>query len=126
MVRERNMKQVNPEQMSLMTTRNATTPSVQQVEPEGMWFPRAKLLQGLSPEVNNGDGRPGQWHIEGHGAVPSLVMVPLGERMSRRLTEGEGDEMLTLCFSDDGLEGKGDPGGYCPSCLMAEWRGGGE
>src|SRR5919199_4181952 len=105
MVKERNTKQVNDGQMSmgLMTTRNAGAAAVQQVEPEGMWFPRAKLLQGLSPEVNNGDGRPGMWHIEGHGAVPSVVLVPLGEKMSRRLTEGEGDDLLTLCFSDDGM-----------------------
>jgi hypothetical protein len=71
--------------------------------------------------VSGGDGRPEQWHIEGHGATPAITIVPLFERLGRRLTEGEGDDLLTLCFSDDGLEGKGDPGGYCPSCLMGEW-----
>jgi hypothetical protein len=59
--------------------------------------------------------------LEGGTLMPENVGEYL-DAWDRRLTEGEGDEMLALCFSDDALEGKGDPGDYCPSCLKAEWQ----
>lgn len=90
---------------------------------EDLAFPRLRLAQGLTPEVQNGDAKPGQYVMTGQEAVSKPVLVPLGYTKARILkSQGQGGNRETLCQSPDGVHGFGTPGGDCKTCPMANWR----
>lgn len=92
---------------------------------EDITVPRLTVLQGLSPEVADGLGRPGELFIKGlnqcHGK--ELEFVPLIRSKTRirwtPLQEGGG----IRCQSFDGKQGQGDPGVECGTCDLAIWKG---
>lgn len=86
-------------------------------------FPRLRLAQGLTPEVQNGDAKPGQWVMTGQDAQSKVQFVPLGYTKARILkSQGQGGNRETLCQSPDGITGYGTPGGACKVCPLANWR----
>lgn len=40
-------------------------------------LPRLRLAQGLTPEVQEGTAKPGQWVLGGHDAVDTVTFIPL-------------------------------------------------
>lgn len=87
--------------------------------PEDVAFQQLKLLQGLSPEVNDGQGSPGQWIVAGYPAMKTCTFVPISQMKTRELRNAE--QVLT-CQSLDAQTGVGDPGGNCQTCPMNQWR----
>ncbi len=91
---------------------------------EDVSIPRITVLQGLSPEVSEGLGTPGDLFVKGLnqnlGKQP-IEIIPLMRNRSRMrwkpMDEGGG----ILCQALDGLNGIGDPGGDCQSCKYTEW-----
>lgn len=99
------------------------------LEQEDVAIPRLVILQGLSPEVTEGQGRPGEFYIKGHtrnigkGPVEIIVLMRSKSRIRwQDLTLGGG----ILCQSGDSKTGIGDPGGDCTVCPLAEWTGTGK
>ena len=92
---------------------------------EDITIPRIVILQGLSPEVSEGRGKPGEFFIKGLernlGSAPLEVVVLLRNKSRIRwqdLQLGGG----ILCRSLDSKEGVGDPGGVCETCPHAQWE----
>lgn len=87
--------------------------------------PRLTVLQGLSPEVADGLGRPGNLFIKGMNQelTKELEFVPLLRNKTRirwnPLQEGGG----IRCQSFDGKQGQGDPGIECATCELSQWKG---
>lgn len=88
-------------------------------------IPRLTVLQGLSPQVNEGLGRPGNLFITGLNRElgKEVEIIPLIRNQSRirwkPLTEGGG----ILCQSFDAKIGRGEPGGLCANCALKDWAG---
>lgn len=86
--------------------------------------PRLTVLQGLSPQVSDGLGKPGTLFVTGlnRDLGRELEIVPLLRNRTRMrwrpLDEGGG----IICQSFDSKTGVGDPGGDCERCPMAVWR----
>ena len=84
-------------------------------------IPRFKLLHPVSPEVDEGLGRGGDFLIDGFGVVPSpVIVVPVARSQMRQFRlpkEVDKDEPVS-CQSDDAKVGYGDPGGVCDTCAM--------
>lgn len=88
--------------------------------------PRLVVLEGNSPAVNEGLGRPGDLFIKGlninlgKGPVEIVVLMRSKSRlMWRTLDEGGG----IVCSSLDAINGAGIPGGKCLECRMQQWSG---
>lgn len=88
-------------------------------------IPRIVILQGLSPEVSEGRGKPGEFFIKGLernlGNKPVEIVVLLRNKSRIRwqdLQLGGG----ILCRSFDAREGQGDPGGNCDACKYQAWE----
>lgn len=88
-------------------------------------IPRIVILQGLSPEVSEGRGKPGEFFIKGLernlGATPLEVIVLLRNKSRIRwqdLQLGGG----ILCRSFDAKVGIGEPGGSCEACKFSQWE----
>jgi hypothetical protein len=79
-----------------------------------------RLAQGLTPEVQDGSAKPGQWLIPGFKPYDAVTVVPLMFAKRREYRDEEGQAM---CVSDDSLTGTGDPGGICEACEMNKWGG---
>lgn len=96
------------------------------MEQEDVTIPRIVILQGLSPEVTEGKGSPGQFYVKGFernlgkGPVELVVIMRSKSRIRwRDLKLGGG----LLCQSNDAKVGQGDPGGDCEKCQFAAWVG---
>lgn len=94
------------------------------MEQEDVTIPRLVILQGLSPEVSEGKGSPGQFYVKGFernvgkGPVEFIVIMRNKSRLRwRDLKLGGG----IVCSSTDAKIGKGDPGGNCETCQFASW-----
>lgn len=92
---------------------------------EDITIPRIVVLQGLSPEVTEGKGSPGQFYVKGFernlgkGPVEFVVILRNKSRIRwRDLKLGGG----LLCTSLDAKIGQGDPGGECEKCTFASWQ----
>lgn len=88
-------------------------------------IPRIVILQGLSPEVSEGRGKPGEFYIKGLernlGNKPLEIVVLLRNKSRIRwqdLQLGGG----ILCRSFDAKAGQGEPGGNCDTCPMQAWE----
>lgn len=85
--------------------------------------PRITVLQGLSPEVAEGMGRPGNLFAVGLNQElgKELEVIPIIRNQTRirwqPLAQGGG----ILCRSLDSKIGQGDPGGSCADCGLKEW-----
>lgn len=93
---------------------------------EDVTIPRIVILQGLSPEVTEGKGTPGQFYVKGFernlgkGPVELIVIMRSKSRIRwRDLKLGGG----ILCQSPDAKIGQGDPGGECEKCQFSAWVG---
>jgi hypothetical protein len=91
---------------------------------EDLSIPRITVLQGLSPEVSEGLGTPGDLFVKGLNqnlGKAAVEIIPLLRNRSRirwkAMDEGGG----ILCQALDGLNGVGDPGGDCQACNFKEW-----
>jgi len=103
---------------SLLTFSSETNFDASEIE-----IPKIKLLQAMSPDVQAGEAKMGQWSVFGMEPVDELIVVPISRKKSRTLwsdVEGEGAK----CTSDDGVVGRGDPGGPCGPCPFAQWTPG--
>ena len=92
--------------------------------PEDIAPPMIKLMQGLSPEVQEGAARPGNWVLSGFDPTEVLTMVPLS--YARRREFRNEDTNAIDCRSWDGETGEGNPGGFCMGCPMNQWTGEGK
>lgn len=109
-------------------------PSMNQAELKEMYgdmdsnditIPRIVILQGLSPEVSEGRGKPGEFFIKGLErnltAKPLEIVVLLRNKSRIRwqdLQLGGG----ILCRSFDAKHGIGNPGGTCEACPLSQWE----
>jgi hypothetical protein len=85
-------------------------------------IPYLKLLSGTSPEVTSGEGKAGQWYLQGHGPTDEVVFTVLGASRFRELREDMNiPNARTLCKSVDGIVGVGAPGGLCAKCPFSAW-----
>lgn len=96
------------------------------MEQEDVTIPRVVILQGLSPEVTEGKGTPGQFYVKGFernlgkGPIEIIVIMRNKSRIRwRDLKLGGG----ILCTSNDAKIGTGDPGGECEKCQLSAWMG---
>lgn len=89
-------------------------------ESDDITYPRLRLAQGLTQEVQDGVARPGEWVLAGYDSEKSVVLVPLMAAKYREL-RGDDDEGV-LCSSPDAKVGVGNPGGNCAECPLAKWR----
>lgn len=85
-----------------------------------VYYPRLRLAQGLTPEVQNGEARPGDWLLIGNEPVTDVVFIPLMAGKNRRYQLKDEDEVL--CRSGDAKVGVGEPGGDCLQCPKAKWQ----
>lgn len=92
--------------------------------PEDITPPVMKLLQALSPDVVEGNGKAGQWSLSGFPAKDALTIVPVS--FARRREYRAEDEPILACVSFDGETGEGTPGGLCADCPMNKWTGEGK
>lgn len=83
-------------------------------------IPKLRLAQGLTPEVQSGDAKPGQWLLTGEEPFQDIVVIPVGLARRRELRDPDSRSSI-LCRSGDGISGVGDPGGNCATCEMAAW-----
>ena len=89
-------------------------------EEEIQWFPRLKLLQPTSIEVKSEGEKEGTWIVDGYASLGEKVtVIPFAIANTRILFDQ--DEQETLCRSENGKVGIGNPGGNCKECPMAEW-----
>lgn len=84
-------------------------------------FPRIRLAQALTAEVNEGIAKAGQYVISGLPAVDSITCVP--GMFARRRLYASSDTMEVLCRSSDAINGVGTPGGKCEECPLSHWSG---
>lgn len=96
------------------------------MEQEDITIPRIVVLQGLSPEVSEGKGSPGQFYVKGFdrnlgkGPIEIVVLMRSKSRLRwRDLKLGGG----VVCTSTDAKFGQGDPGGECEKCQFSAWTG---
>ena len=80
--------------------------------------PQLKVLQGLSPEVQEGIGKAGQfWDSYQDKAIDAPVLiVPVHTFRTRARWANDRGVQLPVCRSHDGKQGSGNPGGDCSVC----------
>ena len=87
--------------------------------------PRITVLQGLSPEVNEGLGTPGNFFVQGLnimlGKKFEFIVLMRNKTRIRWLPINEGGGIL--CRSFDAKRGEGNPGGECEKCALKDWAG---
>jgi len=95
------------------------------MDADDITIPRIVILQGLSPEVSEGRGKPGEFFIKGLernlGAKPIEIVVLLRNKSRIRWQDLQLGGGL-LCRSFDAKEGQGDPGGKCETCKFSAWE----
>lgn len=90
-------------------------------------FPKLRLAQGLTPEVQSGEARPGEWLLSGEAPAADATVVPLAFARLRQMREDDGRAIV--CQSPDSTHGFGEygvgsadnPTGLCAQCPMAAW-----
>lgn len=93
-------------------------------EPSEQATLRLKLLQSVSEEVSNEEGRAGDYFIDGVGHLSYMpTVVPLAHSLTRIMRQDTGDDEMgdIMCRSADGITGTGSPGGACHVCPMSQW-----
>jgi hypothetical protein len=88
------------------------------LDSEDAYLPRLRLAQGLTPEVQEGTARPGQWIVTGFEPQDSVTVIPIRAAKTRSRFDEDGG---ILCYSPDGRTGQGDPGGSCDTCPLRNW-----
>lgn len=83
-------------------------------------LPLLRIAQGLSKEVQDGLARQGQLLVRGHAAMDDCTFVPFRVQRIRQYRDREENGKLA-CYSDDRVEGHGDPGGSCEECPLSKW-----
>ena len=80
--------------------------------------PQLKVLQGLSPEVQEGLGKAGQFwdSYQDKPIDPPILIVPVHTFRTRARWANDRGIQLPVCRSHDGKTGSGDPGGDCTVC----------
>lgn len=98
----------------------------QDLDLEEAMFPRLRLIQGLSPEVNEGSASPGDWKIDGFDDVAEpILVIPMSYKTTRTMRSKDG---AVLCKSADGKTGTAmvvdldNAGGECMRCPFAKWN----
>lgn len=93
---------------------------------EDFKVPRVVILEGLSPEVSDGLGKPGDIFIKGLninlGKEPLTIVVLMRQKSRIKwnpLDKGGG----MACQSLNGRNGVGNPGGNCYECAEQMWSG---
>ena len=86
-----------------------------------VYIPRLRLAQGLSPEVQAGAAKPGEWLLTGYEPVATVELIPMMFARVRQLRDP--DTFEVYCQSSDSLTGQGDPGGTCAGCDQNRWTG---
>ena len=106
---------IEEEGSSLSFREYSTAP---EFDKEDVQLPRLRIAQGLTPEVQMGMARPGQWVLTGYEPEESVTLIPLAYAKAREYrVDGE-----LLCSSPNALVGRGSPGGACSACPMAQWQ----
>lgn len=90
-------------------------------------FPKLRLAQGLTPEVQSGDARPGEWLLTGEKPVTTATVVPLAFARIRQMRD---ENRTMICQSPDSIHGigefgpdsDGNPSGECAKCPMGAWQ----
>lgn len=90
-------------------------------------FPKLRLAQGLTPEVQSAEARPGEWLLAGEKPVASAAVIPLAFARLRQMRD---DNRSLVCQSPDSVHGIGEfgpdseanPTGECAKCPMAAWQ----
>ena len=88
-------------------------------------YPKLRLMQALSPTVQEGLARAGEFRVDGIDEIPDpLIVVPMFRTKFRvRRADKKEDPLETiLCASSDAVTGEGDPGGNCSTCPFAKAR----
>lgn len=89
-------------------------------------IPRIKLVQSMSVEATDMEISPGSLvnsitkEVLAKKAEP-MTFIPLMTSRSRVLYASLDSDKMFLCRSQNGKDGMGDPGGYCPECPMSKW-----
>lgn len=89
-------------------------------EDSDLSYPRLRLAQGLTDEVQQGLAKPGNYVLTGFDPVESVTLIPIMRGMSRFRRNPE-DRNDILCTSSDAKTGVGEPGGDCRTCQFAKW-----
>ena len=84
-------------------------------------YPRVRLAQSLTLEVQEEQAKAGQFVMTGFEAQDQLTIVP-GLFARRRMYMPEGMQDVA-CRSADGITGVGTPGGLCDACPLNQWTG---
>lgn len=87
------------------------------------FIPNLRCAQGLTPEVTQGNAKPGQWLMMGVEPQNSMVVVPI--KMTKAQELRDKDTNSTICSSPDAVFGVGNPGGPCGTCPLNQWTPGG-
>ena len=77
-------------------------------DPADVYIPNLRLAQGLTPEVQQGEARPGQWLVLGYEPVVEVQVVPLLYSKTHEHRSKE-DRTVTECTDD--------------ACALREWTG---
>lgn len=88
-------------------------------------LPRMKLLQGLSAEVSDGVGNPGQYANNMTGqAYGSAVNVAVIKVTPQQLYMVQGVGLQCRAQAEPGqrMHGTGDPGIWCDQCSLKQWQ----
>ncbi len=80
--------------------------------------PQLKVLQGLSPEVQEGVAKAGQFwdSFNDQPLDPPILIVPIHTFRTRARWADDRGVQLPVCRSHDGKQGSGNPGGDCTVC----------
>lgn len=81
-------------------------------------YPRLRLAQGLTAEVQEGNAKPGTWVLSGYEPMQQVRVIPIAWGRARELRDKDRN---IVCSSANGILGEGDPGGSCADCPMSQW-----
>lgn len=95
------------------------------MEREDLVIPRLTVLQGLSPEVQDGLGKPGSLFVTSINRElgKEVEIIPLMRNRSRIRWSPRSEGKGIKCRSTDAVTGVGEPGGTCKTCPQAQWTG---
>jgi hypothetical protein len=105
-----------------MSTQARQWTSKPKFEQSDLAFPKLRLAQGTTAEVQKEIAKSGDFLLTGFDAVPSVVIIPLLTAKAREYRNKD-DVRQILCSSIDAVTGVGTPGGICADCPKAEWTG---
>lgn len=96
------------------------------IDNEMLIIPRIKLLQALSAEVEEFDLKAGSFVNSVTKEVMaekggSVKIIPLMVKKSRIYFQDMEEGGGILCMAQDGMNGRGEPGGVCANCPLKDW-----